>query len=125
SAHARGRRSPDAISPRRTISADWRWRCWRTASYCGRNSRSKASPSKRCWRGYSNKSPCRAEPRASNEPPAMDKLTERPKPRTATHVVPTPRALAWVGGLLGLAVLSGPLPELTPLWLIGSGALLL
>jgi uncharacterized protein (DUF58 family) len=39
------------------------------------------------------------------------------------HVVPAPRLLAWTFGLLGLAVLTGPLPELAPLGLIASGAL--
>ncbi len=43
--------------------------------------------------------------------------------RRRTKVVPAARALVWVGGLLGLAVLAGPLPELTPFWLIASGAL--
>jgi len=45
--------------------------------------------------------------------------------RTSTHVVPAPRALAWTGGLLGLAVLAGPLPELMPFWLVASAAVVL
>ncbi len=55
----------------------------------------------------------------------MTVAPETPPQRVSTHVVPAPRALAWAGGVLGLAVLAGPLPELTPFWLVASTAVVL
>lgn len=46
-------------------------------------------------------------------------------PRAKTQVVPASRTLAWMAGLLGLAVLAGPLPELAPFWLLATGVLML
>jgi uncharacterized protein (DUF58 family) len=48
-----------------------------------------------------------------------------PKQRVRTQAVPAARMLVWVAGMLGLAVLAGPLPELLPFWLIASGVLAL
>lgn len=48
-----------------------------------------------------------------------------PATRVRTQAVPAPRVLMWTGGLLVLAVLAGPLPELTGLWLIAGAALAL
>lgn len=38
-------------------------------------------------------------------------------------VAPDARLLAWTGGVAALAVVAGPLPELTPFWLVATGGL--
>lgn len=55
----------------------------------------------------------------------MNEPSTTPRGNGRTQVVPAPRALAWVAGLLVLAVLAGPLPGLAPLWLGASAAVLL
>ncbi len=48
-----------------------------------------------------------------------------PLPPTRTQAVPAPRLLAWVAGLLGLAVVTGPLPGLGVFGLLAAGAVML
>lgn len=43
--------------------------------------------------------------------------------RVRTQAVPGRRLLVWTGGLLGLAVLAGPLPELVSFWLVAGAGL--
>lgn len=47
------------------------------------------------------------------------------RPRAVTRVAPAPRLLAWTCGLLALAALAGPLPELAPFAMAFAGALTL
>ncbi|MET0262482.1 MAG: DUF58 domain-containing protein, partial [Rariglobus sp.] len=76
---------------------------------------------------------CRAEPREntvsalSSNPVVRDSDSQgiAVPPRVKTQAVPAPRAIVWVGGLLALAVLAGPLPELAPFWMIASALLVL
>ena len=51
--------------------------------------------------------------------PSAARRTSRPRAQVAPHA----RLLVWTGGVAVIAAAAGPLPSLTPLWLLATGAL--
>lgn len=60
-------------------------------------------------------------PAAQNSSATPADVAAASRPRVL--VAPAARLLAWTGGVVALAVVTGPLPDLTPLWLAATGAL--